>query len=246
MTFSAPGPAAYRAQIEALPEDLLMEDIVNRRFRIGQEGRLAVYYAPLDWINHSARIVFVGLTPGWTQTKSAFERFRHALRDGQCEDEALKAAKRQAAFRGMRRRLCDWLDKLRVQEWLHISGTDELFGVQDKLLHTTSAIRYPVFVGDNATNYTGHRPAPVDSPLLISIIGSVLLPELDSLPEALVVPMGRPVSEALRSKGFDASRCLFGFPHPSGANAHGARQFAEEQAGMRKVVERLPEVRATS
>jgi hypothetical protein len=193
-------------------------------------------YAPLDAINHGARIVLLGLTPGWKQTKVAFEEFRRTLRSGSTEEAALRAAKGHASFAGMRSRLCGWLDELGVPEWLGVSRTEDLFDAHVELLHTTSAIRYPVFVRDGALNYTGHGPTPLDSPLLISIIESILLPELSLLPDALIVPMGRSVSAALAGAGVDPSRCLFGFPHPSGANGHGLKQFLEERERMRAVV----------
>ena len=43
--------------------------------------------------------------------------------------------------------------------------------------------------------------------------------ELEQLPDALIVPLGRAVEGALAYLGFDGSRrMLRGFPHPSGGN----------------------------
>lgn len=240
VAFQLPALASLRPAIDALPDHLRQGDILNVNFLLGREERLAGYYAPLDAINLGARIVLLGLTPGWKQTKIAFEAFRRALSRGSSEDEVFKAAKGQASFAGMRPRLCRWLDDLGVPAWLGISRTEDLFDAHAELLHTTSAIRYPVFVGDGATNnYTGHGPAPLDSPLLMSIIESVLLPELTLMPDALVVPMGRSVSATLAGEGVSRSRCLFGFPHPSGANGHGPKQFLGERVAMQAVVEAL-------
>lgn len=237
--FTPPTLNAFRLAIDALPDEVSQDDILNEAFLMGREGRLAVYYAPLEGINLGARIILLGLTPGWTQTKLAFEVYRRGLRDGLTEHDALMAAKGQASFAGMRTRLCRWLDELGVAEWLKISGTASLFDARADLLHTASAIRYPVFMGSEGLNYSGHNPAPRNSPLLTSIIESVLLPELALLPTALVVPMGRSVSAALSGNAVDPARCLFGFPHPSGANGHGTRQYAEQREAMRTVVERL-------
>jgi hypothetical protein len=237
--FIPPAFQAFHPAIYALPDDVRQMDVLNDGFLLGREGRLAVYYAPFDWINAEARIVIIGLTPGWTQTKIALETVHTALRRGQSDEDAIRAAKAQASFAGMRRRMCGWLDDLGVAKWLDISGTEDLFDTQRQLLQTTSAIRYPVFVGDDARNYSGHSPKPPKSPLLMSIIETMLLPELALLSDALVVPLGRGVASAIAGR-VDPSRCLFGFPHPSGASPHGPRQFEEERNQMRAVLEGLP------
>jgi hypothetical protein len=240
MVFAAPTLASFRSQIDALPGCVAPGDIQNDGFLLGKEGKLAVYYAPLDWINAEARLVLVGLTPGWSQTKIAYEECCRALRQGISEDGASKAAKAGASFAGMRKRLCGWLDDLGVDDWLGIDTTNELFGERRDLVHTTSLIRYPVFVGSGASNYSGYNPTPINSSVLRSIIDTVLLPELAQLSDSLIVPMGRSVATALAAAGLDAGRCLFGFPHPSGANGHGPRQFATERDAMQRVVKRMP------
>jgi hypothetical protein len=74
--------------------------------------------------------------------------------------------------------------------------------------------------------------------MLTSIIQTVLLPELAQLSDALVVPLGRAVASAIEGR-VDLARCLFGFPHPSGAFAQGPQRFAEARDQLRAVVERL-------
>lgn len=240
MFFATPKLASFRACIEALPESATEADIQNDAFLLGREGRLSVYYAPVDWINRDARVALVGLTPGWQQTKIAFDEFGKARRQGLSERDASRAAKALASFAGMRKRMCTWLDDLEVAGWLGIASTEELFETRRELVHTTSLIRYPVFVGDSAENYTGYSPTPVKSALLRAIVDAVLVPELAMLPNALVVPLGRSVSTALGAAGVDPRRCLSGFPHPSGANGHGPGQFATERAAMRRVVAHMP------
>jgi hypothetical protein len=236
--FIAPEFGTFRPAIEALPDDVSQGDVLNERFLLGEEKRLAVYYAPFDWINVDARIVILGLTPGWKQTRIAYETVHAALRRGDSDEDAIKAAKAQASFAGMRKRMCGWLNELGVAKWLDISSTEDLFDTRRELLQTTSAIRYPVFVGEKAENYSGHGPMPLKSPLLTSIIETVLLPELAQLPDALVVPLGRAVASAIEGR-VDPARCLFGFPHPSGAFAQGPQRFAEGRNQLRAVVERL-------
>jgi hypothetical protein len=48
---------AFRPAIDVLPDEGRHEDALNDRFLLGEEGRMAVYYAPFDWISVDARIV---------------------------------------------------------------------------------------------------------------------------------------------------------------------------------------------
>jgi hypothetical protein len=42
---------------------------------IAREGRLSVFYAPFDSVNPEARLVLLGLTPGWQQMCIAIETY---------------------------------------------------------------------------------------------------------------------------------------------------------------------------
>lgn len=231
----------YRSAIAEIPGGTVAKgDILNDSLLVAREGNLAVYYAPFDHVNTDASLALVGLTPGWQETQIAYQVFRDTRSSGGTEDEGLIAVKAAASFSGMRTRLCRWLDELGVARWLGLPSTTALFVGHAHLLHATSLSRYPVFVGPSLANYTGHGPAPGASPLLMSMVHDVLLPELAMLPTALIVPMGRSVSAALAAAEIDAARCLYGFPHPSGANGHGTTQFSAERAMMQAVVGALP------
>jgi hypothetical protein len=230
--------ATYRDAIGALPEGpLTRRQLLTKRYRIGREGKLQVFYAPVDVVTKDARIVLVGVTPGWQQMRLAFEAVRDALINQWADDECLAAPKATAAFAGMRTRITAWLDDLGVASWLNIESTSALFAERRDLFHPTSAVRYPVFVGDDLRNYTGSSPSPDRSELLMSIVSARLVPELASFPNALVVPLGNAVSRLLTLlPDVDHSRCLLGFPHPSGANGHAPKQFASERNALRRKV----------
>ena len=55
-------------------------------------------------------------------------------------------------------------------------------------------------------------------------------------PDAFIIPLGKTVSTILQREVFrgalEAERCLFEFPHPSGANGHRARLYAEHKADL--------------
>jgi hypothetical protein len=203
---------------------------------VGREGRLSVFYAPFDSTSSRARIVLLGLTPGWQQMRIAIETYRAVREQGESVDNAQRAVKAAASFAGMRSRIAGWLDELEVNRAVGVASSAELFDDPWRL-HTTSLVRYPVFVGEAMANYRGVSPRPEVSTLLRSIITGLLLPELGSLPQALIVPMGAAVARALVSLEVPfLDRCLIGFPHPSGANGWANRQFAENRDRLRAAV----------
>ncbi|MEF8747353.1 MAG: hypothetical protein V5B31_05795 [Candidatus Accumulibacter propinquus] len=61
---------------------------------------MKIYYAPFEYINPSARIVLVGITPGPTQMVNANNEARRVLLAGKTFSEAIQAAKGVGAFSG--------------------------------------------------------------------------------------------------------------------------------------------------
>jgi hypothetical protein len=83
----------------------------------------------------------------------------------------------------------------------------------------------------------GRSPDLVKSQLLRRYLADVLAPELARIPDALVVPLGDKVSEAmllLESEGhLSSARCLIGFPHPSGNNGRRMEKWAANRRGLK-------------
>jgi hypothetical protein len=150
---------------------------------------------------------------------------------GETGTEACRRAKAHASFAGpMRQNLISMLGDIELHHWLGMSTPALLFDSYLSLLHTTSAIRYPVFVhGDDYDDYTGYAPRPLRHPLLHGMVFDVLSPELAGVPGALIIPLGKAVEDclsALIAAGtLSRERCLLGFPHPSGQNGHRKRQL---------------------
>lgn len=203
-----------RAEI-ASPHRLLLESATYR----GKQ--FEIVYAPFDWINPDARLVVVGITPGRQQTENALLEAQRHLRAGASMDIAARAAKSFASFSGpMRTALVAMLDAVGVPRLMGIESTATLWTTDVDQIHFTSALRYPVFV--NAENYTG-TPSMVRTPLLRAYLDRWLVAEMKALPNAIFVPLGPKVAEALehagKQAGIDSARVLTGLPHPSGANA---------------------------
>ena len=92
MTGRAPAAslAHYREAIAALPRrDLRHDDVLEGASPLADGDGFAVHYAPFDHVNRDARIVLVGLTPGWQQTELAFETARDRLLVADADDTVL-------------------------------------------------------------------------------------------------------------------------------------------------------------
>lgn len=236
----------YVPKIARLPEEIEKQDLLHENFRLGTEGLLEMYFAPHNEIvNEQARIVIVGITPGWTQMKTAFLEVRQALHEGKPLGEAAWRAKQAARFAGtMRKNLLDMLDACGIPQTLQLSSANELFETGSDLLHTTSLIKYPVF--KQGKNYTGYGPEISKSPMLSHYSNEVFTGELACITQPfLLIPLGKAVSEVInhlaKSGRVDASFCLSGFPHPSGANGHRKKQFEVMKDKLRSVVQKFGE-----
>jgi hypothetical protein len=199
------------------------------------DGRIRIVYAPFGFVNPAAKVAIVGLTPGWQQARLAYQAAIDAIRHGASPIEAHRRRKSAATFAGlMRRNLIHMLDEAELHNHLGISSTADLFASPD--LHATSALRVPVFYRDGE-DYRGRNPKPTKHPVLVEMIEGMLVPELENVPEALIIPLGVAVSECLShlcSHGqLEASRCLFDFPHPSGNNGHRIPQFEAAKLYLR-------------
>lgn len=211
--------------------------------QLGRDGSLSTYYIPFDRINHGARVVLVGITPGWTQWKNAMQEAQRQLRAGATLEAAQLAAKQTGAFSGsMRPNLVALLDAIGLPNWLGLDSATALFSTRTELVHTTSILRHPVFV--NGDNYNG-TPNMTRTPFLQQQLLEHFASEVAQLPQAVFVPLGPTVSaglEWLAERGaVEPSRVLHGLPHPSGANAERIAYFVGNKARSALSVKTDPE-----
>ncbi len=205
-----------------LPPELLVE----------QQGELSVYYAPFDYINREARLVICGITPGLQQANLALAEAHRQLVKGASSEDARKAAKNTASFGGpMRANLIRLLDGIGLPKKLGIDRAEDFFGSAAHRVHYTSALRYPVF--KSGMNYSG-TPSMVRTPLLRKQLETYLAEEAAELRQAIFVPLGPKVEEALslfvETGVLGESQVLNGLPHPSGANAERIAFFLGQKA----------------
>lgn len=221
--------------------DFAKESILNKKFELYNKNNMKIYYAPHNEItNKKAKIFIVGITPGWTQTCIAYKTAHEGLIK-ELEHERIKQeCKRNSRFAGsMRTNLIEMLDNLGLHEKLSINSCSELFENKDELLHTTSMIPYPVFIKDK--NYTGSSPKILDNEVLESYLKKYFYKEVEQLPNVLIIPLGKAVEEVLElminNNLIKREQCLLGFPHPSGANGHRKKQFAESKKQLLKTID---------
>ena len=207
--------------------------------RVWQDGRLSIYYAPWDWVNTTARVMLVGITPGLHQATEALRETQRCLRAGLSNEETLRRADAVGSFSGpMRANLVSMLDGIGLAAALGLMSTARLFDSAHHMAAHVSAIDYPVFV--NGTNYGGANPPLLGHPVLRSLVTACLGARVSMAGAALVVPLGHAAQgavEALMDSGVvSRQRTLLGVPHPSGANGWRVRHY---QARREMLTERV-------
>jgi hypothetical protein len=178
---SPPDPSSwtysrFRDVLARLDPELPEEQMLScSALRVHEEGRLALYYAPFDHVNDAARIILMGITPGRWQMWEACIVVRHAIARGATDEEALREAKNKGSFAGpMRANLVRMLDEIGIARHLGVPSCSSLFSDHAKLLFSTSAVSFPVFV--DGKNYTGHSPRILTEPVLRRVVEEVWYP----------------------------------------------------------------------
>ena len=228
-------------KIKALPiknkytkEELLIED-----FLVDKENNIEIYYSPHnDYINKDAKIMIVGITPGFQQMNLSFSTARLEIELGSGIEEIKYKCKVASRFSGsMRKNIIAMLDGIGLNFALNIKSCEELFLDKDNLLHTISLIPYPTFV--KGVNYSGHTPKLSKSDFLMKYVNDNFKNELNNLnnkEEIFLIPLGRAVEEILINladkKFIKRDQILLNFPHPSGANVNRLNQFNEHKENM--------------
>lgn len=191
----------------------------DRGLLMDASGPVRVYYAPFEYVNSSARIVLVGITPGPTQMVNANNEARRVLLAGKSREDAIMAAKSVGAFSGepLRSNLVNQLRHWGFHKWLGLGDASEIFSTARHLLQTTSLLRYPVFVNDD--DYRG-TPDMVKHPMLRKYLLENFVAEVGQVKDAVFVGLGplvQKVLDRLCQEGVISSdRVIGGMLHPSG------------------------------
>lgn len=177
-------------QFAPVLSDARPPQVRDPRLLMDASGDVKIYYAPFEYINPSARIVLVGITPGPTQMVNANNEARRALQAGKSSMEAIQAAKSVGAFSGepLRSNLIKQLNHWGFHKWLGLTDSADLFSTSRHLVQTTSLLRYPVFVRDD-----DYRSSPdmTKHPLLRKYLLENFAAEVEELKDAVFVGLGR-------------------------------------------------------
>ena len=189
------------------------------RLLMDASGPVKVYYAPFEYINPSARIVLVGITPGPTQMVNANNEARRVLLAGMSHADAIKVAKSVGAFSGepLRSNLINQLNHWGFHKWLGLGDSAKLFSAARHFVQTTSLLRYPVFVNDD--DYRG-APDMTRHAILRKYLLENFAAEVEQLKDAVFVGLGPLVQKVLDRLGqegvISTDRVIGGMLHPSG------------------------------
>ncbi|HWK22984.1 MAG TPA: hypothetical protein VNS08_08140 [Ureibacillus sp.] len=230
----------YKHLIQSLPS-ISKETLLSEQFLLecDEKKKVQLYYAPFEHVNNQAKVVIVGITPGYHQMERSFSTVLDAKNQLVNDNELLHHVKKQSSFEGsMRKNLVQMLDELGLHEFLGLSSTMDLFNEASQLVHTTSIIKYPVFY--NGKNYNGSTPILLKTELLKKYVTNCFATEMSQLDNPLIIPLGVNVSNALNylvdNELLDSNAILAGFPHPSGGNGHRVKQFKEHKDQMHEML----------
>jgi len=233
----------YKKLISSLITPVEESSLKNDQFLLDKDEKkhLEIFYAPFEYVNEKAKVVIIGITPGYHQMKQSYSTIINLKHEKLSDEELLLEVKKNSSFEGpMRKNLIAFLDELQLQSYLEISSTSELFSTASHLVQTTSVIPYPVFY--KGKNYNGSTPNIVNTDLLRKYIIENFATELVKLNNPLIIPLGVNVSKVLNyleGNGLiDSNSILHGFPHTSGGNGHRHKQFAENKEGMKEKLKR--------
>lgn len=220
--------AKFRCVLTATSEAEIRADIsLGGQLVLDTVGPLTISYAPFEYVQRSAKVVIVGITPGVQQATNALIAARRQILSGVNDLTALATAKTFASFSGqMREHLVAMLDHVGLQQHLAMTTCAELWGAHSTLAHFTSALRYPVL--RNGGNYSG-TPSMIRTPVLKKYLQDCLAEEARTLKGALWIPCGSTVGKAvgwLVAEGLLSSeQVLGGALHPSPANIERIQYF---------------------
>lgn len=228
----------YLSSIEALSErrDNSLPEAGLSLWQDDARG-LSCFYAPFEHINHDAKIIIVGITPGKTQMNRSLTGIQQALASGQDLDQAIKSVKQFASLSGsMRAKLVDMLNRLGYADLLNIDCCSQLWAERHDLVHFCSVLKYPIFV--KGKDYSG-QPGLFNVPELKNLLFEQFVTDLKTVnPQAVIVPLGEMVANTLMRLEDEGHllQSLTRFegkvispPHPSGANAESIALILREQ-----------------
>lgn len=222
-------------------------DVINKRGEAAAQtpetllssgGGDDLFYIPFEYVNPSARLVIVGITPGPEQIKLAYRTVSSKLKVGLPDDAILLEAKKHGAFGGptMRPKLLQQMRHFGFARILGIEAEEMLWAEKADLLHSTSVIPHAAF--RKGKMFAGSFSEVTRSPIFRESFERDFVASLSALPStAQYVGLGPTPLAALDwcvEQGVIKSEQVLGaFAHPS---TSGGSQV-DIYLGLRKVAD---------
>ncbi|QST00996.1 hypothetical protein IMZ31_05340 [Pontibacillus sp. ALD_SL1] len=237
----------FKDNIQSLSTPLTKEQLIHPDtffLKESENQKIRVYYAPFEHLNKNAKVVIVGITPGFSQMQKTYETVRSFKGEEATEEEILQEVKNQSSFQGpMRKNLVRLLDKLNLHTKLGLDTTNQLFDEHSHLVHTTSVLPYPVFYWSKGgwSNFSSQSDV-IKNHFLYEEVINHLPKEINEMDNPLIIPLGKPANKAvtyLADNGYIKNQSILKrFPHTSGANQrYMIPAFEENYEDMMKTIE---------
>jgi hypothetical protein len=183
-------------------------------------NRDTLYYTPFEYVNGTAKLSIVGITPGPEQLRLSYRTVADLLKRGVSDDQILLEAKKHGAFGGpsMRPNLLKMMRHFGFAKILEIESEELLWGKKAHLFHATSVVPHAAF--RDGKMFAGSFSDVLASPVFRACFERDFVASLRVLPrEALFIGLGPTPLAALdwcAQKGFiQAGQVLGAFAHPS-------------------------------
>lgn len=210
------------------PATVKSPDDIPNALLMAEQGDLRCFYGPFEYVNRSARLVIVGLTPGLYQWKQAIRECQRQIALGASDMDTLRLAKEIGGFSGpLRTNLTCILDTIAVNKLLGVPTCGNLFEADRHLLQTTSVLLHPFFwQGQNFNN----QARISKSVFLQEFVYKYFVEQIREFEQQpLILPLGSHAQDVVDSLVgeaiLDGNKVLSGVPHPSGSNSERIAYF---------------------
>jgi hypothetical protein len=125
---------------------------------IANSGKDEVFYVPFDYVKADAKLVLVGITPGTTQIRLAYNAAQMLIREGKSDRDVVLGAKQSGGFGGlMRTNLLRMMKHFGIAKLLGIAHEADLWGASNHLFYGTSVVPHAAFCAGKMFNGTFDR-----------------------------------------------------------------------------------------
>jgi hypothetical protein len=214
----------FKSVIQSGVDPMKSDDTVAAK-----DGTYKAIYVPFEYVNKSAKLAIVGITPGPNQIAAAYAQTRNLLLRDLPEADVLREAIKAGAFKGgMRDNLITILKHFDLARRLGIEDEATLWTSSAGLLHSTSVVPHAAFKRGQCFN--GPFSEVMRSRLLREIFETCFVPTLSELSaECRFLALGATPLDALKwcadRRIIARDQILGACPHPSPSSGNQVKYF---------------------